>query len=122
MLIRVVSNDTCTLSGERSARRAIGASIGSGRKVGQPTKVQRCGAKTLSVSGAETIAPDECRPPKLQFGNIVGAVIIRLIGAVLLEQNDEWQLQHRSMQIEAMAELTPPALDADPARLPPVAA
>ena len=37
------------------------------------------------------------------------AAIIRLIGAVLLEQNDEWQLQHRYMQVEAMAELaTPP--------------
>ncbi len=36
--------------------------------------------------------------------------IIRLIGAVLLEQNDEWQLQHRYMQVEGMAELdTPPA-------------
>jgi transposase-like protein len=35
--------------------------------------------------------------------------IVRLIGAVLLEQNDEWQLQHRYMQIEGMAELeTPP--------------
>ena len=33
------------------------------------------------------------------------ASIIRLIGAVLLEQNDEWQLQHRYMQLEAMAEL-----------------
>jgi transposase-like protein len=31
--------------------------------------------------------------------------IVRLIGAVLLEQNDEWQLQHRYMQIEGMAEL-----------------
>ena len=34
--------------------------------------------------------------------------IIRLIGAVLLEANDEWQLQHRYMQTEAMAELIPP--------------
>ena len=33
------------------------------------------------------------------------ASIIRLIGAVLLEQNDEWQLQHRYMQVEGMAEL-----------------
>jgi putative transposase len=37
--------------------------------------------------------------------------IIRLIGAVLLEANDEWQLQHRYMQTEAMAELTPPVID-----------
>ena len=29
------------------------------------------------------------------------APIVRLIGAVLLEQNDEWQLQHRYMQVEA---------------------
>ena len=35
--------------------------------------------------------------------------IVRLIGAVLLEQNDEWQLQHRYMQIEGMAELETPA-------------
>ena len=33
------------------------------------------------------------------------AAIIRLIGAVLLEQNDEWQLQHRYMQVEAMTGL-----------------
>lgn len=38
--------------------------------------------------------------------------IIRLIGAVLLEANDEWQLQHRYMQTEAMAELTPTLLEA----------
>jgi transposase-like protein len=31
--------------------------------------------------------------------------IVRLIGAVLLEANDEWQLQHRYMQIEPPAEL-----------------
>jgi putative transposase len=31
------------------------------------------------------------------------ASIVRLIGAVLLEQNDEWLPQHRYMQIEGMA-------------------
>lgn len=35
---------------------------------------------------------------------------MRLIGAVLLEQNDEWQLHHRYMQVEAMAELLVPPL------------
>lgn len=50
------------------------------------------------------------------------ASIVRLIGAVLLEQNDEWQLQHRYMQIEAMAELAGPALDTDTLELPPKAA
>jgi putative transposase len=49
------------------------------------------------------------------------ASITRLIGAVLLEQNDEWMLQHRYMQIEGMAELMPP-IDAEPAKLPPKAA
>jgi len=48
--------------------------------------------------------------------------IIRLIGAVLLEANDEWQLQHRYMQTEAMAELTPPLIDAVPAQISTVAA
>lgn len=45
------------------------------------------------------------------------AAIIRLIGAVLLEANDEWQLQHHYMQIEAMAEFTPSALDALPSQI-----
>jgi hypothetical protein len=31
-------------------------------------------------------------------------------------------LQHRYMQIEGMAELTLPLIDADPAKLPPMAA
>ena len=38
--------------------------------------------------------------------------ITRLIGAVLLEANDEWQHQHRYMQTEAMAELIPPTINA----------
>jgi transposase-like protein len=50
------------------------------------------------------------------------ASIIRLIGAVLLEQNDEWQLMHRYMQVEAMAELLTPAADPDQAQIPPKAA
>jgi putative transposase len=48
--------------------------------------------------------------------------IIRLIGAVLLEQNDEWLLQHRYMQIEAMTELAAPAIDALTDKLPSKAA
>ena len=48
--------------------------------------------------------------------------IMRLIGAVLLEQNDDWQLQHRYMQLEAMAELLQPTTQDDPLRLPPKAA
>ena len=50
------------------------------------------------------------------------ASITRLIGAVLLEQNDEWQLRHRYMQVEAMAELTAPTPDAELAQIPPKAA
>ena len=38
--------------------------------------------------------------------------IIRLIGAVLLEANDEWQTQNRYMQTEAMAEITPALIEA----------
>jgi Transposase, Mutator family len=45
--------------------------------------------------------------------------IVRLIGAVLLEQNDEWQLQHRYMQLEAMADLAAPASEAEPRQIKP---
>ena len=44
--------------------------------------------------------------------------ILRLIGAVLLEQNDEWQLQHRYMQAEGMAGLIPPTIDGEATSLP----
>jgi putative transposase len=37
---------------------------------------------------------------------------------VLLEQNDEWQLQYRYMQVEAMAELTAAAGATDPRQTP----
>ncbi len=43
--------------------------------------------------------------------------IIRLIGAVLLEANDEWQTQHRYMQTEPMAELMTPVINVEPAQI-----
>jgi putative transposase len=48
--------------------------------------------------------------------------ITRLIGAVLMEANDEWQLQHRYMQIEGMAELAAPLADDQPLLTTPQAA
>jgi putative transposase len=48
--------------------------------------------------------------------------ITRLIGAVLLEQNDEWQIGHRYMQLEGMAELASPPAEAAAAQIPPKAA
>ncbi|MDO9714195.1 transposase, partial [Paracraurococcus lichenis] len=47
------------------------------------------------------------------------ASIIRLIGAVLLEANDEWQMQHRYMGVEAMAEMLSPAPTNETLQLPP---
>ena len=39
--------------------------------------------------------------------------IIRLVGAMMLEQNDEWSLQRRYMQLEGLLSLS----DNQPARL-----
>ncbi len=47
--------------------------------------------------------------------------IIRLIGAVLLEANEEWQTQHRYMQTEPMAELIAPLTGTTPAQITTVA-
>jgi putative transposase len=49
------------------------------------------------------------------------ASVTRLIGAVLLEQNDEWRTDRRYMQLEGMAELATPA-EPVPAQIPPQAA
>ena len=43
--------------------------------------------------------------------NVVGifpneASVVRLVGAMLLEQNDEWQRQRRYMQLEGLQSLT----------------
>ena len=50
------------------------------------------------------------------------ASTIRLIGAVLLEANDEWQMQHRYMGVEAMGELLNPSPTNETLQLPPKAA
>ena len=50
------------------------------------------------------------------------ATIIRLIGTVLLEANDEWQLQHRYMGIEAVADLGTSAHINETLQIPPKAA
>jgi len=44
------------------------------------------------------------------------------MGPSLLEQNDEWQLQSRYLQVEAMAELNPQLNEAQPAQISPGAA
>ena len=48
--------------------------------------------------------------------------IKRLIGAVLLEANDDWQLQHRYMQIEGMTELATPMINQQTLAITPQAA
>ena len=103
-------------------RRGIGASIGRVPEIGLPTEVRQGLAATLPVARPKPCARDNYRPLEPKCGNIVGAVIIRLIGAVLLEANDEWQLQNRYMQTEFMAELTPPLADAVPTQIATAAA
>jgi len=36
---------------------------------------------------------------------------MRLIGAVLFEQNDEWETQHRYMQVEAFSKIDTAEVD-----------
>ena len=57
------------------------------------------------------------RSPRVRFWQ---SCVIRR--AKFARRLTEWLLQHRYMQIEAMTELTPLAIDTMPAKLPPQAA
>jgi hypothetical protein len=100
------------------SRRGIGASAGSLPEIGLPTKVQRDFAATLSVARPKPAARDRHRPLEPENGHIVGAVVIRLVGALMLEQSDEWAVSRRYFSLESLARLT----DTEPTRLPTMAA
>ena len=46
-------------------------------------------------------------------------LIVRLVGAVLMEQNDDWQTQNRYMQIEGFAEPADKTVDLKPLQITP---
>ena len=47
---------------------------------------------------------------------------MRLVGAVLMERNDDWQTQNRYMQIERFAEPADKTADLKPLQITPKAA
>ena len=71
------------------------------------------------VSDPQTL--DFIDPSKLDVVGIfpLEASVIRLIGAVLLEPNDESQMQQRYMGVEAMGEMLNPATTNEILQLPP---
>jgi hypothetical protein len=99
-------------------RRGIGASVGRVPEIGLPTEVRQACAATLPVARPKPCARDDYRPLEPKCGNIVGAVVIRLVGALMLEQSDEWAVSRRYFSLECLARLA----DTHVPQLPAVAA
>ena len=113
-------------------RRPVADEVAKARRVHRRQRGQRAGASGLPDPAPQQ-DPQHPRPPPpnplerlnkevKRRADVVGifpneGAIVRLIGAVLLEANDEWALQHRYMQTEAMAELTPPLPDPVPTQI-----
>ena len=78
--------------------------------------------KTSSTNGLERVNKEVKRR-----ADVVGIFpnegsIVRLIGAVLLELNNEWQIQHRYMQTEPMSDLASPTIEYVPTQISTAAA
>ncbi|BDE08291.1 hypothetical protein WPS_35670 [Vulcanimicrobium alpinum] len=76
----------------------------------------QAGRRKTRQTSSLTNAIDE--PELQQIWDLTGifpndAAIVRLVGALLLEQNDEWQLQRRYMQLEGLSAVS----DNQPAKL-----
>ena len=104
------------------ALRAPGAAVLDGRTIRQNRRIPAGQIGTAHLIPV-TNPLERLNKEVKRRADVVGifpneAAIIRLIGAVLLEQNDEWQLQHRYMQVEVMAELAAAAEGSDPRRIP----
>lgn len=69
--------------------------------------------KALAVVCLHAVASHQ--DPPLKIGNIVGTSIIRLVGAILLEQNDEWAIQRRYMSLETLGSVSDTATVSLPA-------